>query len=96
MDVTLGPTSCAVAFSLGFVLAQAVFTFWVQRLHCCFYSHKQLKQVLHAGCALGHEVGSASVERLRAACARSCVGFQLCCKVREDLVECGCSMGCRF
>ena len=23
------------------------------------------------------------------------LGFQLCCRVREDLVECGCSMGCR-
>ena len=34
-------------FRTGFVLAQAVLTFWVQHLHGCFYSHKRLKHELH-------------------------------------------------
>ena len=48
-----------------------------------------------AGCTLGHEVGSASVECLLASCVHSCVGFELRCAVKEDLVECSGSMCCR-
>ena len=49
-----------------------------------------------AGCTLGHEVGSASVECLLAACVCALtLGFQLCGRVRKDFVECDCSMSCR-
>ena len=52
--------------------------------------------MVHAGCTLGHEVGSASVECLLAACVCAlALGFQLCGRVRKDFVECDCSMSCR-